>query len=129
VRPVVISAGNFDLLLREGRSFEEYFRYLEEQNYVDAQAHLLQPEQIETLQEADEQAATMEEELSAVEEDVEAAEEDKTAEPEPVIKPERPIAPSRDPAPAPVQSTKPVPAPAKPVSPDDGSEGDDPLLE
>lgn len=30
VRPIMISAANFDLLLREGRSFEEYFRYEEE---------------------------------------------------------------------------------------------------
>ncbi|MCM1320344.1 MAG: tetratricopeptide repeat protein [Muribaculaceae bacterium] len=30
VRPIMISVANFDLLLREGRSFEEYFRYEEE---------------------------------------------------------------------------------------------------
>lgn len=53
VRPVAISAANFDELLHSGRSFDEYFRYLDEQNYVDAQAGLLQPEEIETLPEAE----------------------------------------------------------------------------
>ena len=31
VRPIMISKDNFDLLLREGRSFEEYFRFEEEE--------------------------------------------------------------------------------------------------
>ncbi len=31
VRPIMISKANFDLLLREGRSFEEYFRFEEEE--------------------------------------------------------------------------------------------------
>lgn len=35
VRPIMISKPNFELLLREGRSFEEYFRF-EEQSDVDA---------------------------------------------------------------------------------------------
>lgn len=30
VRPIMISVANFDLLLREGRSFEEYFKYEED---------------------------------------------------------------------------------------------------
>ena len=29
VKPVMISVYNFDLLLKEGRSFEEYFNYLD----------------------------------------------------------------------------------------------------
>ncbi|MDE5808007.1 MAG: tetratricopeptide repeat protein [Muribaculaceae bacterium] len=33
VRPVMISKANFELLLREGRSFEEYFRFEEEDKY------------------------------------------------------------------------------------------------
>lgn len=33
VRPVMISKANFELLLREGRSFEEYFRFEEEDRY------------------------------------------------------------------------------------------------
>ncbi len=35
VRPIIISKPNFELLLREGRSFEEYFRF-EEQSEVEA---------------------------------------------------------------------------------------------
>ncbi len=35
VRPIMISKANFDLLLREGRSFEEYFRF-QEQSEVEA---------------------------------------------------------------------------------------------
>ena len=57
VRPIAISAANLQLLFDQGRSFEEYFQYLEEQNYVDAQAGLLVPEAIETLPEAEEAAA------------------------------------------------------------------------
>ena len=33
VRPVMISKANFELLLREGRSFEEYFRFEEDDKY------------------------------------------------------------------------------------------------
>ena len=32
VKPVFISEKNFDLLLKEGRSFEEYFRFIAEQS-------------------------------------------------------------------------------------------------
>lgn len=53
VRPVAISAENFEKMMAEGRTFDDYFRYLEEKNYVDAQADILQPEDIETLDEAD----------------------------------------------------------------------------
>ncbi len=53
VRPVVISEANFKALLDGGRSFDEYFRYLEEHNYIDAQRHLIPVEEIETLQEAE----------------------------------------------------------------------------
>ena len=37
VMPVIISKPNFELLLREGRSFEEYFRFEEEKLYEDGQ--------------------------------------------------------------------------------------------
>lgn len=57
VRPIAISAKNFDTLLQQGRSFDDYFRFLEEQNYVDAQADLLKAEEIETLEEAEEAEA------------------------------------------------------------------------
>ncbi|MGN0219995.1 MAG: tetratricopeptide repeat protein [Muribaculaceae bacterium] len=56
VRPIPMGVGNFEKLINEGRSFDDYFKYLESQNYIDAQAGLLQPEEIETLNEADEAA-------------------------------------------------------------------------
>ncbi len=103
VRPVAISAANFEKMINEGRTFDDYFRYLEEQNYVDAQAGLLQPEEIETLEEADQAAQS---DLSDQPEQPEQPEQPKPAVPAPVL-----------PAKAPV-----------PVF-DPGSEGDDPLLD
>lgn len=57
VRPVVISVPNFDALLHSGGTLDDYFRYLEAQNYKDAQAGILPYTEIETLEEADEAAA------------------------------------------------------------------------
>ena len=37
VRPIMISKPNFELLLREGRSFEEYFRYEEEKTVAETE--------------------------------------------------------------------------------------------
>ena len=111
VRPIAISETTLQLLFDQGRSFEEYFRYLEEQNYIDAQAGLLEPEEIETLEEAEEEA-------------VEEAEEEKEAleVPEAEEAPESPEQPQQQPQ-QPVQE-KPTPAPILP-----GSEGDDPLFD
>lgn len=44
VRPVVISAKNFDTLLRGGGSFEDYFRYVEDKTYRDTEERVLPPE-------------------------------------------------------------------------------------
>lgn len=41
VVPIMISKTNFELLLREGRSFEEYFRYLEEKEAEQVEADVL----------------------------------------------------------------------------------------
>ena len=57
VRPIAISAENFDKLITEGRTFDDYFRYLQEMNYTDAQAGILVPEERETLPEAEEAEA------------------------------------------------------------------------
>lgn len=43
VRPIMISKANFELLLREGRSFEEYFRFQEEAEAEEAEERLLGP--------------------------------------------------------------------------------------
>lgn len=37
VRPIMISKANFELLLREGRSFEDYFRFQEEETIENAE--------------------------------------------------------------------------------------------
>ncbi len=63
VAPVPISVHNFDLLL-QGRTFDDYFRFLEEHDYEDAQAGFLPPDKIETLEEAEENAAGIEKEIS-----------------------------------------------------------------
>lgn len=44
VRPVIISVADFDKLLKEGRSFEEYFRYAREQMYIATEEEVLPPE-------------------------------------------------------------------------------------
>jgi len=44
VRPVVISAKNFDTLLKNGRSFDEYFRYMRDKTYRDTEESVLPPE-------------------------------------------------------------------------------------
>lgn len=117
VRPIAISEANLQLLFDQGRSFEEYFRYLEEQNYIDAQADLLAPEEIETLEEA--------EEAPVPEEIIEAETPEASDTPATPATPTAPVAPAAPTAPAPTpQPEKPTPAPILP-----GSEGDDPLFD
>ena len=52
---MIISQADFNLLLETGASFDDYFRYLDEQNYKQAQENVL-PESMfgpaETLEEA-----------------------------------------------------------------------------
>ena len=142
VRPIVISEDNFGILINEGRSFEEYFRYLDEQNYVDAQAELLVPEEIETLEEAEENAQAIIESIEAEEQAEEQSPEvpaqsvpdtaPSVQTPPATPAPATPAAPKQDvPAPTP-PTAKPAPQPSKPapVPMLPGSEGDDdPLLE
>ena len=64
VRPVMISKANFELLLREGRSFEEYFRFEEDDKYDAVEESVLEPEEENSPEES--------EETSPSEEDVEA---------------------------------------------------------
>ncbi len=141
VRPIAISEYNFKLLLEQGRSFEEYFHYLEEQNYIDAQADLLTPEEVEELPEEVE----VEIPVSEPQHEPESTENVDETVPEIPIAPEVStptpvVAPNPGPtpisAPAPVAPTTPVVAPAAPAKPTPapmlppGSEGeDDPLLE
>lgn len=142
VRPVIISAKNFETLIKEGRSFEEYFRYLEEQNYREAQENVLPPEvfgEPETLKEAEEAPAP--ENLPAATGDQPEPEpvENRTNTPEPDAEPtNRPDTPGAPVKPAePAKPARPTePTPAKPAAPKtelpeypEGSEGDDPLFD
>lgn len=47
VRPVMISVANFNTLIRQGRSFEEYFRYVEEEESRRTHEQVLPPDQYE----------------------------------------------------------------------------------
>lgn len=120
VRPVVISVPNFDALLRSGGSLDDYFRFLDEQNYKDAQADILPYTEIETLDEAEEahENRTPEEQAMPSETpEQEASPGKQTAPSDSETVPANPetVAPSSKPSPEPI--TKPTPKPAqKPAS-------------
>lgn len=104
VRPVAISAANFEKMMNEGRTFDDYFRYLEEQNYIDAQADILASEEIETLPD------TTKTDPDNVGTHPGAS--------------ENPIEPI-----GPISPIGPITPLTPPSDPDLGSEGDDPLLD
>ena len=135
VRPIAISEANFSILIEQGRSFEEYFNYLEQQNYVDAQADLLTPEEVEELPEEELPAQDVPEEPEAPAEEASA---DSTAVGQ--VGPVRPVGQVGEPsAPAEQPKQQAPKQPAKPAAPVTkpqpvpmlpGSEGDDdPLLD
>ncbi|MDE6693672.1 MAG: hypothetical protein K2K05_09830, partial [Muribaculaceae bacterium] len=142
VPPIPISTANFNTLLEQGRTFDDYFRFLQKHNYESPQLQLTDASEVETLEEAEAAEAAMIE--------AEAAE---AAEPEAIpdaVQPDDPASvdptvtvpdtenttvaaptpeskPEQTPAPASI-SKKPTPPAATPLP--DGSEGeDDPLLQ
>ena len=159
VRPVVISDPNFQILLTQGRSFDEYFRFLQEENAAQAeewagpapeppseeiQAQIEEAEQL--AEEAEQEAHEAEERKEKTEEteaepiEAPAAAPTQSPEPTPAPAPTPATAPAQTPAPAPTPTPKPAPAPQAPVQvpipqpsklPEyaPGSEGDDPLFE
>lgn len=156
VRPIPISVSNFETLLNQGRSFDEYFQFLQEQNYLDAQDGILNDDQKETLQEAEEaerlrQSDTHEEDAETETHDESTVPEQQELTPAPAIT-DAPTAqptaqptatptsqpssaptaqPSSTPSAQPVSAPVPQPAQATPAQPEIplGSEGeDDPLL-
>lgn len=153
VRAVPISAPNFDALLRGGGSLDDYFRFLDEQNYIDAQRDLLPYTETETLEEAEEREADVRdnpaeypveqpagtpEENQRESKPVEPTPESQPVEqparqPEPAqnttAKPDRQQKPAQKAATKPKTETKPVPAPVKRPEYNPGSEGDDPLFD
>ena len=79
VHYVIISVDNFNLLLNEGRTFEDYFNYLEEKNdkeHSDLEKKELDKEQAKAQAEADREAAALREKarLEAEQMEREAAE-------------------------------------------------------
>ena len=127
VRPVVISTANFKALLDTGASLETYFRFLEEQQFRDAQSDLLPYEDIEELRDveaeqnavrADEQLLNTQEEIIEAEAAAEQAETPQTpSQPEAAPtkqQPSKPAPTKPEPAPAP---TKPASTPAAPAKP------------
>ena len=74
VRPVMISKANFELLLREGRSFEEYFRFEEDDKYDAVEESVLEPEEEISPEESEETPAS-EEDVEAVPSEESEAEE------------------------------------------------------
>lgn len=148
VRPVVISTPNFDTLLKSGASLDTYFRFLEEQNYHDAQQGILPTEDIEPL--PAENAEVEPEPKTAVEPTPEPSPEAETKMPtlpeapkmpkavRPTKNEEKPAAkttekaPEKQAKPTDKPAAKPKPktptAPKRPVF-DPGSEGDDPLFD
>lgn len=115
VRPIAISEANLQTLLDRGSSFDEYFRYLQEQNYIDTQADFLRPDQIQTLEEADENTSLLEsQESSETSSDAETAA--KPAEeplPGPTVQPENPAAPATAQPTTPAGEPEAAPAAAK----------------
>jgi len=137
VRPVIISARNFDTLLKEGRSFEEYFRYLDEQNYREAQENVLPAEVFgpaETLREAEQATKERLENPNGSEipdsDSGPAGTDDPETTGKPADKPSRPADKPSKPADKEVKPTeKPAAKPATLPEYPDGSEGDDPLFD
>ena len=140
VIPVVISESNFELLLKNGASFEQYFEFARDKTYRDTEESVLDPE---IFGPAD---PMPDEEETIVPEPV-------TPEPYTVTVPETVTEPVAEPTPQPTIETpkpnttntpqntmtktpqQPTPAPAKPnkqpALPEypAGSEGDDPLMD
>ena len=72
-RPIMISKANFELLLREGRSFEDYFRFEEDVEDMEAVEEAASEEQAETDETATEES---EEEITTEESEEEITTED-----------------------------------------------------
>lgn len=140
VRPVVISAKNFDTLLRGGGSFEDYFRYVEDKTYRDTEERVLPPEFFGPSEGiVEEEETTPGEQLEEQLPEAAPAEAENPGSPEPTavptvpaepVEPENsggqtnptnpinpdspmtPAAPEPNPAPAPVPAPTPTPTPS-----------------
>lgn len=138
IRPVVISAKNFETLLKSGRSFDDYFSFMRDKTYRDTEESVLPPEFF-----GPSEGLTPEEAAEETSENAPDEAPEETPEPTPPTPPDSPDSPDTsaqpessdksDPAPK-TKSPAPAPAPAPDPTPtlpdfDPGSEGDDPLLD
>lgn len=84
VRPIMISKANFELLLREGRSFEEYFRFEEEDALEAKEVEIigLEEDDEEAVEEAHERLEEDEENLQEADEGNPPADDEESAESE-----------------------------------------------
>ena len=130
VTPIAISEQNFKTLLEQGRTFDDYFRFLQEHNYEDPQADLLAPEEVETLEEAEEAARQYDIDGSINDVNNDAtndADKQENESPQETTLPAQPIAPAITPTAPTVPVATPQTKTADPLP--TGSEGeDDPLL-
>jgi hypothetical protein len=69
VRPIMISKANFELLLQEGRSFEEYFRFQEEETVKKKEEEVIPDTEEETPIEENEPATEEKQSNPEVEEE------------------------------------------------------------
>lgn len=135
IRPVVISAKNFETLLKSGRSFDDYFSFMRDKTYRDTEESVLPPEFF-----GPSEGLTPEEAAEETSENAPDEAPEETPEPTPPDSPDSPDTSAQpessdksDPAPK-TKSPAPAPAPAPDPTPtlpdfDPGSEGDDPLLD
>ncbi len=111
VRPVEISKDNFDLLLRGGGSFDDYFKFVGEESIRDTHESVLPPEEYPS---AEEMYDTLPEETEETEADTPVAEpEAQKAEPQTTA--EEPEAPEPEPVKEPEPAKEPVPIQLEPV--------------
>ncbi len=146
VIPVTISESNFNLMLNEGRSFEEYFEAIGDHRLEQTHSQVLPPDQFPSAEEMYHQPAKPEPAAeTAVEKEnttpsdntVNSAPSHKITPAEPAKAPPAPVPaptakPAQKPAPKAIPQTKPEPAPPvtlpKPAplhNVPEGSEGDD----
>lgn len=133
VRPIVISVENFDILIRQGRSFEEYFEFMgiETIEYVEEKVLPSDSSEEDFIEEKDDSSTEIQ--LVETEENVEPVKPDEeTDKPKLQSEPVKPVQQSGK-TPTPDQKAKKTPTPKMPPvqMPEypTGSEGDDPLLD
>jgi len=118
VRPVTISVANFDLMLKHGASFEDYFKFTGEKAVTETHQSVLPPEEYPPAEEMYPATGPQTETQPTTEPENRS---ETGPEPQPETKPETQPQPKTEHEPIP----KPEPIPEVPP----GSEGDDPLLD